>query len=75
MKKSIKIPLITLAIILGLFVIGTFIALKPISVAIYEDNFALRFSSYEPYTWKISDFENLFQEKHIFFPFSYSMEV
>ena len=66
MKKSIKIPLITLAIILGLFVIGTFIALKPISVAIYEYNFALRFSSYEPYTWKISDFENLFQEKHIF---------
>ena len=66
MKKSLKIVLICVGVLLILVFIAALILIKPISMSIYNDNFGKRFTTYEPWAFNMKDFDGLKREKYIF---------
>ena len=67
MKKPLKITLIVISVILVLLIISALILPKTIAMSVYNEYFGIRYTSYEPTTWELSDFEGLSAEKHRFY--------
>lgn len=65
-KKTAKIILMIAGIILVLIIAAVLILPKRIAMSVYNDNFGVRFTSYEPLTWDIDDFEGLMRQKYTF---------
>ena len=65
-KKVVKITLIALGSLLILFLAAALILAKPLAMSVYNDNFDVRFTSYEPLAWNIEDFDGLLRDKHTF---------
>lgn len=65
-KKVVKIILITLGILLLLAIVAALILAKPLAMSVYNDNFDVRFTSYEPLAWDIEDFDGLLRDKYTF---------
>lgn len=61
-----KIVRIAAVIIVVLLTAAVLIVPRVLSMAVYRENFDVRFTSYEPLTWDVEDFEDLMREKHIF---------
>lgn len=66
LKKIAKIILIILGVILILIIIAALILPKPLAMSVYNDNFGVRFTTYEPLAWELEDFEGLMRDKHTF---------
>ena len=66
LKKIAKIILIVLGVILILIIIAALILPKPLAMSVYNDNFGVRFTTYEPLAWELEDFEGLMRDKHTF---------
>ena len=66
LKKVAKIILIILGVILILIIIAALILPKPLAMSVYNDNFGVRFTTYEPLAWELEDFEGLMRDKHTF---------
>lgn len=66
LKKPIKILLIILGIIIVLLIAAALILPKPMAMAVYNDNFGKRFTTYEPLAWSIEDFDDLKRDKYTF---------
>lgn len=66
MNNTLKIVLISLAVLLILAVIAVLILIKPISMSIYNDNFDKRFTTGEIYAFRVEDFDGLSSEKYTF---------
>lgn len=65
-KKTLKIILVVLAILLMLVIAAGLILPKPLAMAVYNDNFGKRFTSDEALTWKLEDFDGLLRERYTF---------
>lgn len=65
MKKR-KIALIVTVIILVLLLAAVLIVPRVLAMAVYRENFGVRFTSYEPLTWDMDDFDGLMRDKHTF---------
>ena len=66
MKKRTKILLIVIAIVLAIVIAAALILPKQLAMAVYHDNFGVRFTSYEPLTWDIDDFDGLMRDRYTF---------
>ncbi len=66
LKKVLKVVLIVLGISVVLLGAGVLIGLKPLAMSVYNDNFGVRFTSYEPLAWEVEDFEGLMRDKYTF---------
>lgn len=66
MKKFLKIVLVIAAILLVLLIAAGAFLPKLLATSVYNDNFGKRFTSYEPMTWDIEDFDGLQREKYTF---------
>ena len=66
LKKIAKITGIVLGIIVVLVIAALLFGMKPLAISVYEDNFGKRFTSYEPTTWEIEDFDGLMRDKYTF---------
>ena len=66
LKKAIKITLLILGAALLLLLAAALIFAKPLAMSVYNDNFARRFTSYEPLAWNIEDFDGLLRDKYTF---------
>lgn len=66
MKKTMKIILIIIGILLALLILAALILPKPIAMSVYNDNFDKRFTTYEPWAWSIEDFDGLLRDKYTF---------
>ena len=67
MKKPIKITLIVISVILVLLIMAALILPKPLAMSVYNEYFGIRYTSDEPSTFEVSDFEGLMAEKHRFY--------
>ncbi len=67
MKKPLKITIIVVSVILVLLIIVALVLPKTIAMSVYNEYFGVRYTSYEPTTWELSDFEGLSAEKHRFY--------
>lgn len=65
-KKAVKISIIIIGIILVLCILALLIVPKPLAMSIYHDNFGVRYTTYEPLTWGIEDFDGLMRDKYTF---------
>ena len=65
-KKVVKITLIILGCLLILLLAAVLILAKPLAMSVYNDNFDVRFTSYEPLAWDIEDFDRLLRDKYTF---------
>ncbi len=61
-KKALKIVLIVLAALIVLGIVGMY----ALSVMIYNEIFGVRYETYEPLAYRVSDFEGLECEEHFF---------
>ena len=66
LKKPVKIILIVLGAILVLLVAAALILPKPLAMSVYNDNFGVRFTTYEPLAWSIDDFDGLRRDRYTF---------
>ena len=66
MKKGMKVMLVIVAILLVLLVAAGVFLPRLLAISVYNDNFGKRFTSYEPMTWDIEDFDGLQREKYTF---------
>lgn len=65
-KKTLRIILLVLAILLVLVIAAGLILPKPLAMAVYNDNFGKRFTSDEALTWKLEDFDGLRRDRYAF---------
>lgn len=66
LNKPVKIILIVLGAILVLLVAAALILPKPLAMSVYNDNFGIRFTTYEPLAWSIDDFDGLKRDRYTF---------
>lgn len=66
LNKKTKIILIIIGAVLVLIIAALLILPKTLAVSVYNDNFGKRFTSYEPLTWDIDDFDGLMRDKYTF---------
>ena len=66
MKKSVKITLIVAAVLVVLVAATALILPKPIAKAVYDQYFGIRYTSYEPLSWSVEDFDGLQRDKYTF---------
>ncbi len=66
LKKNSKIIFIILGVILVLFIAAALILPKPLAMSVYNDNFGVRFTTYQPLAWDIEDFDGLMRDKYTF---------
>lgn len=66
MKKPLKIALIVLAVLLALLIAAGLFLPGIIAEIVYEENFGSRYTSYEPMTWNVDDFDGLQRERYTF---------
>lgn len=66
MKKPLKIALIVVAILLVLLLAAGMFLPGCIAGIVYDEFFGSRFTSYEPLTWELSDFDALQRERYTF---------
>lgn len=66
MKKGLKVVLIIIAVLLVLLLIAALFVPKMIAMHVYNENFNKRFTSYEPMTWNVDDFDGLLGERCTF---------
>ncbi len=64
--KKRRIIWLIVGIVLVLLIAAALIVPKQLAMAVYRDNFDKRFTSYEPLTWQIDDFDGLLRDKHTF---------
>lgn len=65
-KKFFKVLGITLILIVVLLIVALLFLAKPLAMSVYNQNFGVRFSTYQPLAWQIEDFPDLLREKHTF---------
>ena len=61
-----KILLTILTVILVVMIVVVLKLLKRLAVSVYNDNFGVRFTTYEPLEWNIEDFDGLKRNKYTF---------
>ena len=66
LKKPVKIILIVLAVLIILLIAAALILPKQMAMAVYNENFGVRFTTYEPLAWSIEDFDGLIRDKYTF---------
>ena len=66
MKKPLKIVLIVVAVLLVLLIAAGLFLPGLIAGVVYDEFFGSRFTSYDPLTWDISDFDALQHERYTF---------
>lgn len=66
LKKPVKIILIVVGILLVLLIAAALIVPKKLAMSVYNDNFGVRFTTYEPLAWSIEDFDGLMRDKYTF---------
>ena len=66
LKKPVKIILIIVGVLLVLLIAAALILPKPLAMSVYNDNFGVRFTTYEPLSWSIEDFDGLMRDKYTF---------
>ena len=66
MKKVVKVVLIVIAVLIVLLLVAALFVPKLIAMQVYNDNFDKRFTSYEPMTWNVDDFDGLQRERYTF---------
>lgn len=65
-KRNHKKLWLIIGIVLAIFVAALLIVPNQLAMAVYRDNFDKRFTTYEPLTWQLEDFDGLLREKHVF---------
>ena len=66
LKKPVKILIITLGVLLVLLIAAALILPKQLAMSVYNENFGIRFTTYEPLAWSIDDFDGLTRDKYTF---------
>ncbi len=66
MKKSVKITLSIVGVLILLIIIAGLFAPKLITKSVYEENFGSRFETYEPMSLDVQDFDGLMRRKYTF---------
>ncbi|MBQ8826615.1 MAG: alpha/beta fold hydrolase [Oscillospiraceae bacterium] len=66
LKKPVKIIIIVLAVLVVLLIVAALILPKQMAMAVYNENFGVRFTTYEPLAWNIEDFDGLMRDKYTF---------
>lgn len=65
-RKPSKTVWIVLSAVLVLTVGAALLALKPLMMSVYHENFGVRFTTYDPLSWKIEDFDGLLRDRYTF---------
>ena len=65
-KKTLKIIFIVLAIVLALIIAAGLIVPKQLAMAVYNDNFGVRFTCDEATAWDLEDFDGLLRDRYTF---------
>lgn len=66
MKKLLKISLIVVCVLIVILIAAMLFLPKYLAVTVYNENFNKRFTSYEPLTFDIDDFDSLQRVKYTF---------
>jgi len=66
LKKPVKIILIIVGVLLVLLIAAALILPKPLAMSVYNDNFGVRFTTYDPLSWSIEDFDGLMRDRYTF---------
>lgn len=61
-----KITAIVLLVVAALLAVAALVLPRTLTVMIYNDNFGKRFTTYDPMTWSIDDFDGLQRERYEF---------